>query len=136
MCFNSHYLALILLPVAGVIWLKNYQPKLLKPTFIAIFSFFSLSFLKFSLISNTKGKTLTLLKPFTQRKLPSTSRLTNPSPYSPAFNQINTSLLAAHQSQLVSTFPYSSLLVLLLLFLRINSKTNTLFTSFYGIFLP
>jgi len=117
MCLNSHYLALILLPVAGVIWLKNYQPKLLKPTFIAIFLFLLTLIPQILFDIKHQGQNFNSLKTFfTQRETTVNLKAYKSIPLIPQlFNQINTSLLAAHQESVglyISLFLFIGLIAL------------------------
>lgn len=119
MCLNSHYLALILLPVAGFIWLKNYQPKLLKPTFIAIFIFLLTLAPQILFDIKHQGQNFNSLKTFfTQRETTVNLKAYKSIPLIPKlFNQINTSLLAAHQSQIslyVSLFLFMGIIALII----------------------
>lgn len=117
MCLNSHYLALVLLPVAGVIWLKNYQPKLLKPTFIAIFLFLLTLIPQILFDIKHQGQNFNSLKTFfTQRETTVNLKAYKSIPLIPQlFNQINTSLLTAHQESVglyISLFFFIGLVVL------------------------
>lgn len=100
MCFNSHYLALILLPIAGIIWLKNYSPKLIKPTLIAVFIFLLSLTPQILFDIKHKGQNISALKTFfTERETTVNLKAYKSIPIIPKlFNQINTSLLATHQS--------------------------------------
>lgn len=117
MCLNSHYLALILLPVAGVIWLKNYQPQLLKPTFIAIFLFLLTLTPQILFDLKHQGQNFNSLKTFfTQRETTVNLKAYKSIPLIPKlFNQINTSLLVAHQESVglyISLFFFLGLVAL------------------------
>lgn len=96
MCLNSHYLALILLPLAGVIWLKNYQPKLIKPSILAI-TIFLLSLVPQVLFDiKHNGQNIKALSTFfVKRESTVNLKVYKSLPVIPElFNQINTSLLA------------------------------------------
>lgn len=96
MCLNSHYLALILLPLAFIIWLKNYKKDLIKPTIIAIFIF--LLSLTPQLLFDLKhhGQNINALSTFfIKRETTVNLKVYKSLPVIPQlFNQINTSLLA------------------------------------------
>jgi len=100
MCLNSHYLALILLPVAGIIWLKNYSPKLIRPTLLAILIFLLSLTPQVLFDIKHKGQNINALKTFfVERENTVNLKVYKSIPVIPKlFNQINTSLLAAHQS--------------------------------------
>jgi len=96
MCLNSHYLALLLLPLALIIWFKNYSKKLIKPTLLAIFIFI-LTLLPQILfdIKHDGQNTKALLTFFTQRETTVNLKAYKSLPVIPSlFNQINTDLLA------------------------------------------
>lgn len=96
MCLNSHYLALILLPLAVLIWLNNYKKNLVKPTIIAIVVFLLslLPQLLFDLKHN--GQNIKALSTFfIKRETTVNLKVYKSLPVIPQlFNQINTSLLA------------------------------------------
>lgn len=96
MCLNSHYLALLLLPVAFIIWLINSPKKYVKETILAILIFL-LSLIPqilFDLKHNGQNlKALTTF--FTQRETTVNLKAYKSLPVIPSlFNQINTDLLA------------------------------------------
>jgi 4-amino-4-deoxy-L-arabinose transferase-like glycosyltransferase len=96
MCLNSHYLALILLPLALIIWLKNYKKDLIKPTVIAVVVFL-ISLLP-QLLFDLKhdGQNINALSTFfIKRETTVNLKVYKSLPIIPKlFNQINTSLLA------------------------------------------
>lgn len=96
MCLNSHYLALLLLPLAFIIWLKNYNKNLLKPTLLAI-SIFLLSLLPQILFDiKHQGQNIGALTTFfVKRETTVNLKVYKSLPVIPElFNQINTRLLA------------------------------------------
>ncbi|KKQ31588.1 MAG: hypothetical protein US68_C0002G0015 [Candidatus Shapirobacteria bacterium GW2011_GWE1_38_10] len=96
MCLNSHYLALILLPVAALIWIKDYSKASIKPTLLAI-GIFLLS-LTPQLLFDIKhqGQNINALSTFfVKRETTVNLKVYKSLPVIPElFNQINTSLLA------------------------------------------
>lgn len=96
MCLNSHYLALILLPLAAIIWLKNYHSRLIKPTIVAVFIF--LLSLAPQVLFDLKhdGQNIKALSTFfVKRETTVNLKIYKSLPVIPElFNQINTSLLA------------------------------------------
>lgn len=96
MCLNSHYLALLLLPLALIIWLKNYHNRLIKPTFLAIFVFILTLIPQILFDFKHNGQnTKALLTFFTQRETTVNLKAYKSLPVIPSlFNQINTDLLA------------------------------------------
>ena len=96
MCLNSHYLALLLLPIAFIIWLSNSPQKYIKETIFAVIIFL------FSLIPQIlfdlrhQGQNIKALATFfTQREATVNLKAYKSLPIIPSlFNQINTDLLA------------------------------------------
>lgn len=118
MCLNSHYLALILLPLALIIWLKDYTKASIKPTILAVVIFLM------SLIPQTlfdlkhDGQNIKALGTFfTKRETTVNLKVYKSLPVIPQlFNQINTSLLAGKNYYfgiIVSILFFSGLVYLL-----------------------
>lgn len=126
MCLNSHYLALILLPVAGFIWLKNYSKKLIKPTLLAIFIFIISLAPQLLFDLKHQGQNIGALRTFfTQRETTVNLKAYKSLPLIPKlFNQINTSLLSAHQTQFGLYFSLFLFLGLLALLLKDKGKNK------------
>ncbi|MFA5024895.1 MAG: glycosyltransferase family 39 protein [Candidatus Shapirobacteria bacterium] len=96
MCLNSHYLALILLPLAGIIWLKDYSKASIKPTILAII-IFCISLIPQALFDlKHEGQNIGALSTFfIKRETTVNLKVYKSLPVIPElFNQINTSLLA------------------------------------------
>lgn len=96
MCLNSHYLALLLLPIAFIIWLKNSPQKFIKETFLAIFIFILSLIPQFLFDLRHQGQNIkALVTFFTQRETTVNLKAYKSLPVIPSlFNQINTDLLA------------------------------------------
>lgn len=96
MCLNSHYLALILLPLSFIIWLKNSPKKFIKETLLAIFVFLlSLTPQILFDIKHQGQNVRALITFFTQRENTVNLKAYKSLPVIPSlFNQINTDLLA------------------------------------------
>ena len=96
MCLNSHYLALLLLPVAFIIWLKNSPRKYIKETILAIVIFFLSLIPQFLFDLRHQGQNIKALATFfTQRETTVNLKAYKSLPVIPSlFNQINTDLLA------------------------------------------
>ena len=96
MCLNSHYLALILLPLAGIIWLKDFSKKSIKPTIFAVLIFIISLFPQILFDLKHHGQNINaLLTFFSQRETTVNLKVYKSLPIIPElFNQINTSLLA------------------------------------------
>lgn len=96
MCLNSHYLALILLPLALIIWLKDYSKKSIPPTLMAVVVFIISLFPQLLFDLKHNGQNIkALLTFFSQRETTVNLKVYKSLPVIPKlFNQINTSLLA------------------------------------------
>jgi len=96
MCLNSHYLALLLLPLALIIWLKNSPKKYLKKTFYAILIFILSLTPQILFDLKHQGQNIkALIAFFSQRETTVNLKVYKSLPIIPElFNQINTSLLA------------------------------------------
>ena len=96
MCLNSHYLALLLLPIALIIWLKDYSKKSIKPTLFAVLVFLISLFPQLLFDIKHHGQNIkALLTFFGQRETTVNLKVYKSLPVIPElFNQINTSLLA------------------------------------------
>ena len=96
MCLNSHYLALLLLPIAFYIWLINSPKKFIKETFLAIFIFILSLIPQFLFDLRHQGQNIkALVTFFTQRETTVNLKAYKSLPVIPSlFNQINTDLLA------------------------------------------
>lgn len=96
MCLNSHYLALLLLPVAFIIWLKNSPQKYLKETILAILIFLLSLIPQILFDLRHQGQNIKALATFfTQRETTVNLKAYKSLPVIPRlFNQINTDLLA------------------------------------------
>lgn len=126
MCLNSHYLALILLPLALIIWLKNYKKELLKPSLIAILIFILSLTPQFLFDIKHQGQnTKALLTFFIQRETTVNLKVYKSLPIIPKlFNQINTSLLAG--KNVTFGIIVSIILTLGLIYLLLKHKNNKL----------
>lgn len=104
MCLNSHYLALILLPLGFIIWLKDYSKKSIRITLMAVLVFI-ISLLP-QLLFDLKhdGQNIKALTTFFTQRENSTGGTINLKVYKALpvipslFNQINTDLLAGKNS--------------------------------------
>lgn len=96
MCLNSHYLALLLLPLALIIWLKNSPKKHLKETLLAVLIFILTLTPQILFDFKHQGQNIkALLVFFSQRETTVNLKVYKSLPVIPElFNQINTSLLA------------------------------------------
>lgn len=96
MCLNSHYLALLLLPVGFLIWLKNYDKSLLKSTFLAVGVFLASLVPQILFDIKHHGQNIqALIAFFTQRETTVNLKAYKSLPLIPQlFDQINTRLLA------------------------------------------
>jgi len=123
MCLNSHYLALILLPLALIIYFKNYHPKLKKETLLAVLVF--LLSLTPQILFDIKhnGQNIKALTTFFTQRENSTGGTVNLKVYKALpiiprlFNQINTDLLAGKDTTtgiIVSIILFLGLIYLLL----------------------
>lgn len=133
MCLNSHYLALILLPLAFLIWLKDYSKASIKPTLIAIVIFI-LSLtpqLLFDLKHN--GQNIkALLTFFSERETTVNLKVYKSLPIIPElFNQINTSLLAGKNVTFGIIISIILFLGIIYLFFRHKNKKLTYCVLWY-----
>jgi 4-amino-4-deoxy-L-arabinose transferase-like glycosyltransferase len=96
MCLNSHFLALLLLPVALIIWLVNSPKKYLKETFLAVFVFIlSLTPQVLFDIKHHGQNIKAIAAFFTERQTTVNLKVYKSLPIIPSlFNQINTRILA------------------------------------------
>ncbi len=96
MCLNSHYLALLLLPLAFLIWLRNSPKKYVKETLLAIFIFILSLTPQILFDLKHQGQNINaLITFFTQRENTINLKAYKSLPLIPSlFNQINTDLLA------------------------------------------
>ena len=96
MCLNSHYLALLLLPIAFIIWIYNSPKKYLKETILAVIIFFLSLIPQFLFDLRHQGQNIKALATFfTQRETTVNLKAYKSLPVIPRlFNQINTDLLA------------------------------------------
>ena len=96
MCLNSHYLALLLLPLALIIWLKNSPQKYIKKTLLAILIFILSLVPQILFDLKHHGQNIkALIAFFSQRETTVNLKVYKSLPVIPElFNQINTSLLA------------------------------------------
>lgn len=96
MCLNSHYLALLLLPLAFLIWLRNSPKKYIKETLLAILIFILSLTPQILFDLKHQGQNLNaLITFFTQRETTVNLKAYKSLPLIPSlFNQINTDLLA------------------------------------------
>lgn len=96
MCLNSHYLALLLLPTAFIIWLKNSPKKFIKDTILAIVIFIISLTPQILFDFKHQGQNIKALTTFfTQRETTVNLKAYKSLPVIPSlFNQINTDLLA------------------------------------------
>lgn len=96
MCLNSHYLALLLLPLALIIWLKNSPKKYLKESILAIIIFLlSLTPQVLFDVKHQGQNIKALMTFFSHRESTVNLKVYKSLPVIPElFNQINTSLLA------------------------------------------
>jgi 4-amino-4-deoxy-L-arabinose transferase-like glycosyltransferase len=96
MCLNSHYLALLLLPIAFYIWLKNSPKKFIKETILAVFIFILSLIPQILFDLKHQGQNIKALATFfTQRETTVNLKAYKSLPIIPSlFNQINTDLVA------------------------------------------
>jgi len=126
MCLNSHYLALLLLPTAFIIWLKNSPRKYVKETLLAIL-IFMLSLIPQLLFDlKHQGQNIKALAVFfTQRETTVNLKAYKSLPVIPSlFNQINTDLLAGKNS--THGLIISIILFLGLIYLLIKHRNQNL----------
>jgi len=119
MCLNSHYLALLLLPVAFIIWLINSPRKYIKETILAIVIFFLSLIPQFLFDLRHQGQNIKALATFfTQRETTVNLKAYKSLPIIPSlFNQINTDLLAGKNTTfgiVVSIILFMGIIYLLL----------------------
>jgi len=114
MCLNSHYLALLLLPVAFIIWLINSPRKYIKETILAILIFILSLIPQFLFDLKHQGQNIKALATFfTQRETTVNLKAYKSLPVIPRlFNQINTDLLAGKNI-------YFSIVISIILFIGI-----------------
>jgi len=96
MCLNSHYLALLLLPIAFIIWLNNSPRKYIKQTILAVVIFLLSLIPQLLFDLRHQGQNIKALTTFfTQRETTVNLKAYKSLPVIPSlFNQINTDLLA------------------------------------------
>jgi len=100
MCLNSHYLALLLLPIAFIIWLNNSPKKYIKETILAILVFLLSLIPQFLFDLKHQGQNIKALATFFTQRENSTGGTVNLKIYKSIpvipsiFNQVNTDLLA------------------------------------------
>lgn len=133
MCLNSHYLALILLPLAFLIWLKDYSKKSIKTTLIAI-AVFALSLVPQLLFDiKHQGQNIkALLTFFSERETTVNLKVYKSLPVIPElFNQINTSLLAGKDETFGIIVSIILFLGIIYLFIRHKNKKFTYCVLWY-----
>jgi len=96
MCLNSHYLALLLLPIAFIIWFNNSPRKYIKQTILAVVIFLLSLIPQLLFDLRHQGQNIKALTTFfTQRETTVNLKAYKSLPVIPSlFNQINTDLLA------------------------------------------
>lgn len=124
MCLNSHYLALILLPLALVIWLKDYSKKSIKPTVIAIIAFCLTLVPQILFDLKHNGQNINALGTFfIKRETTVNLKVYKSLPVIPElFNQINTRLLAGKNESFGIYISVILFLGLIYLFFRHRNK--------------
>jgi len=124
MCLNSHYLALLLLPLAGLIWLKDYSKASLKPTLIAVLLFILSLIPQILFDLKHQGQNIkALMVFFTERETTVNLKFYKSLPVIPElFNQINTSLLAG--KNIYFGIAISIILFLGIIYLLIKHRTD------------
>ena len=124
MCLNSHYLALLLLPLAVIIWLKDYSKTSIKPTLLAILIFFLSLVPQILFDLKHDGQNIKALATFfTYRETTVNLKVYKSLPIIPQlFNQINTRLLAGKDINF--GIVVSIILFLGLIYLLIRHRTD------------
>ncbi len=118
MCLNSHYLALLLLPIAFCIWLTNSPQKYKKETALAIFIFILSLIPQLLFDFKHQGQNIKALSTFfIKRETTVNLKVYKSLPVIPSlFNQINTDLLAGKNATfgiIVSIFLFMGIIYLL-----------------------
>jgi len=133
MCINSHYLALLLLPTAFIIWLINSPRKYLKETVLAVIIFIISLTPQILFDFKHQGQNIKALTTFfTQRENTVNLKAYKSLPIMPRlFNQINTDLLAGKNTNFGIIVSIVLFIGIIYLFLKHRNKNLVIFICWY-----